>query len=154
MSKQHFANGVIGASLLDAFEQCQSRTRITNADDDEVYTSRPQITLAFIRPKGGQPLAIFTSPTSAIGSCRFSDRDQRSERQVVSVQTRKGGIAPRQEDQRHERQRRRQQRQPAQTLRVTGKNTGSPVRRFRKQRSDDAYENGTRQDRDPCPELD
>jgi len=36
MPKQRFANGVIGASLLDAFEQCQSRTRITNADDDEV----------------------------------------------------------------------------------------------------------------------
>ena len=51
MSKQHFANGVIGASLLDAFEQCQSRTRITNADDDEVYTSRPQITLALIDPE-------------------------------------------------------------------------------------------------------
>ncbi|WP_208622646.1 hypothetical protein, partial [Sphingomonas faeni] len=55
MSKQHFANGVIGASLLDAFEQCQSRTRITNANGDEVYTSRPQITLALIRPMCGRP---------------------------------------------------------------------------------------------------
>jgi hypothetical protein len=68
MSKQHFANGVIGASLLDAFEQCQSRTRITNADDDEVYTSRPQITLALIRPRRRHSRGLFAFPTSDIHS--------------------------------------------------------------------------------------
>jgi hypothetical protein len=35
MSKQHFANGVMGASLLDVFKQCRSRRRIMNADDNE-----------------------------------------------------------------------------------------------------------------------